>query len=414
MKSEQKITIFVVLLTAFITSFTGSALNLTIPDISAEFDAGAGLSGWIITGYTLTVAVSSVPAGRIADIRGRRKVLIIGLIIFSAASVVSAIGLSIWMLIISRAVQGAGAAMIFSTNTAILAEAFSDDKRGRMMGYSLAATYVGLSAGPVLGGILNYNLGWRSILYITAAVSAAALFMSVKSLPDGKTFAERHSVSYRDKKAYVCSSAAAFLNYGATFTVSYLLSVYLQVVMGYSSQKAGFILLIQPVIISILSPLAGKISDSVSPFRLSAVGMAVCAAGIALGIFLNSEMRTMFSDASGIQADIGALWIIIAVLAVVGAGSALFSSPNTNAVMSAVEKKDYSAASAVLSTMRAGGNTVGMLLVNAVTVIYLGNTQLKQASPDMITKTLVAVFIISASACALGVILAMIKSGKRR
>ncbi len=396
MKKEQKITIFVVLLTAFITSFTGSALNLAIPDISEEFDASAGLSGWIITGYTLTVAAASVPAGRIADRAGRRKVLIAGLIVFSAASVASAIGISIWMLIISRAVQGIGAAMIFSTNTAILADAFSEDMRGRMMGYSLAATYVGLSAGPVLGGVLNHNLGWRFILYITAAVSAIALIISVKGLPEGRSSDGKRAVIYKDKKAYICSSAAAFLNYGTTFTVSYLLSVYLQVVLGYSSQRAGFILLIQPVIISVLSPLAGKLSDSVSPFKLAAAGMAVCTAGIAAGFLLKNSAWTIgFSP----------LWTVIAVLAVVGAGSALFSSPNTNAVMSSVDKKAYSAASAILSTMRAGGNTAGMLLVNAASVFYIGDTQLKQAPPDMLTKAITTVFVISAAACAAGVIL---------
>lgn len=394
MKKEQKITILVAVLTAFITSFTGSALNLAIPDISSYFAAGASTSGWIVTGYTVTVALLSIPAGRMADTKGRKTVLITGSVIFTAASAASALSLSIMMLIISRAVQGIGAAMIFSTNTAILAGAFSEDQRGRVLGYALAATYTGLSAGPFLGGVINNNLGWRMIFAVTGAVTLAALVLAIKLPPSRKSAARS---PFKLNAPFVCSSLAALLNYGATFVVSYLLSIYLQTVMGYSSQTAGMILLVQPIIISILSPVAGKKSDSVSPFRLAAIGMAVCGAGVGAGLLLPGAGK--------------ALWPVILILAVVGIGSALFSSPNTNATMSCVEKKDYSFASSVLAAMRAGGNTLGMLLVTAVSNIYIGDTVLKLAPPHMIIKTAVTVMMISAVACLIGVFLMRKRNG---
>ena len=412
MKTKQKITILVVLLTAFITSFTGSALNLAIPDISEYYKASASLSGWIVTGYTLTVAAASIPAGCVADRFGRKRILVTGLAAFTVASVAAAFSNSMMMLILSRAFQGIGAAMIFSTNTAILAESFSGTRRGSVLGYALAATYVGLSAGPFLGGVINYNLGWRMIFVITGSVTLATLLLAIKGVPkkpseEGETAGcIPHKPSSGDQshkfinlqiikgnRPFICSSLAALLNYGATFVVSYLLSIYLQVVLGYSSQTAGMILLVQPVIISILSPLAGKISDSVSPFRLSAIGMAVCAVGIATGLLISGE-----------------LLLIIAALAIVGAGSAFFSSPNTNAVMSSVNPEDYSFASSVLSTMRAAGNTLGMLLITAVSNFYIGDTELKQAGTHMITRTMVVVLIISASFCLVGVVLARVKS----
>ena len=412
MKTKQKITIIVVLLTAFITSFTGSALNLAIPDISENYGASASLSGWIVTGYTLTVAAVSIPAGCVADRFGRKRVLIAGLAIFSVASGLAVFSFSIMMLILSRAFQGIGAAMIFSTNTAILAESFNDSRRGSVLGYALAATYVGLSAGPFLGGVINYNLGWRMIFAVTGSVTLATLLLAIRGVPavpsSSGTSARELQGSIGDdcghprkfinlqmlkgNRPFICSSLAALLNYGATFVVSYMFSIYLQVVLGYSSQTAGMILLVQPVIISVLSPVAGKVSDSVSPYRLSAIGMAVCAVGIVAGTMISGKMT-----------------VIIVVLAIVGAGSAFFSSPNTNAVMSCVNPEDYSFASSVLSTMRAAGNTLGMLLITAVSDIYIGEAELKMAGAHMIMQTMIVVLVISASFCIAGVVLARVK-----
>ncbi len=412
MKSVQKITILVVLLTAFITSFTGSALNLAIPDISSYFSASASVSAWIVTGYTVTVALVSIPAGCLADRTGRKRILMFGLVIFSAASGAAAFSVSIMMLIISRGIQGIGAAMIFSTNTAILTENFSGSRRGSVLGYSLAATYVGLSAGPFLGGIINHNLGWRMIFAVTTAVSLAALLLAIKGIPAGMTI-ESRSANLKPlltNRPFICSSLAALLNYGATFVVSYLLSIYLQVVMGFNSQTAGLILLVQPIIISILSPVAGKISDSVSPFKISAVGMAVCAVGILFSVTVGKSSTQLLGSPVFRSLPISVpLFIIIIVLVIVGAGSAFFSSPNTNAVMSTVAPEDYSFASSVLSTMRALGNTLGMLLITAVSKVYIGNTVLRQAGAHMITKTMMIVMIISAFLCVAGVVLARIK-----
>ena len=412
MKTKQKITIIVVLLTAFITSFTGSALNLAIPDISENYGASASLSGWIVTGYTLTVAAVSIPAGCVADRFGRKRVLIAGLAIFSVASGLAVFSFSIMMLILSRAFQGIGAAMIFSTNTAILAESFNDSHRGSVLGYALAATYVGLSAGPFLGGVINYHLGWRMIFAVTGSVTLATLLLAIRGVPavpssSGTSARELQGAIGDDcghpckfinlqmlkgNRPFICSSLAALLNYGATFVVSYLFSIYLQVVLGYSSQTAGMILLVQPVIISVLSPVAGKVSDSVSPYRLSAIGMAVCAVGIVAGTMISGKMT-----------------VIIVVFAIVGAGSAFFSSPNTNAVMSCVNPEDYSFASSVLSTMRAAGNTLGMLLITAVSDIYIGEAELKMAGAHMIMQTMIVVLVISASFCIAGVVLARVK-----
>ena len=329
-KDLRRAVITVVVITAFITTFTGSALNLSIPDIGSQFGASAGRMGWLVSGYTLSVAAFSVPFGRLADITSRRNVLIAGIALFVACCIAALLSGSMAMLLISRVTQGIGAAMIFSTNTAVLISAFPGEQRGRALGYSLASTYVGLSAGPVIGGALNHNFGWRSIFVFIGILGVVALAAALMKLPAEKrtephapgagrrSFDAAGNVIYmisifllmyglseagngavyiavaaagaaagiifvshemksadpvvdirlfRENKGYAFSNLSAMLNYGATFAISYLISIYLQVVMGYSSQTAGLIMIFQPLIMALLSPVAGRLSDRFSPFR---------------------------------------------------------------------------------------------------------------------------------------------------
>lgn len=154
---NQRVVLLVAVLTALLTTFTGSALNLSIPSIDNEFRAGATAIGWVISGYILAAAAMSVPFGRLADLTGRERILKIGILIFSLCSGVLCLANSIEVLLLFRVVQGIGAAMIFSTNQATLISVFPPEKRGKVLGYLIGATYTGLTIGPVLGGVLNHT-----------------------------------------------------------------------------------------------------------------------------------------------------------------------------------------------------------------------------------------------------------------
>lgn len=507
MTTEQKVVVIVVIITAFVTTFTGSALNLSIPDIGEEFGVSANFVGWLVTGYTLAVAAFSVPIGRVADITCRKTVLVTGLVIFVACCIAAVFSMSMAMLLCVRIVQGIGAAMIFSTNTAILIGAFPGNMRGRVLGYSLASTYVGLSAGPVAGGFLNHNLGWKSIFILTGILGALAFFIALFKLPKeresdqagqarreaqafwadcaqqeaqdvaaelaeptesagtvksdeatesvravksdetvepakrsmdlwgnalyvvsivllmyglseiGRGFfavglaaagvligvlfiwhewkAEDPAVKvtmFKDNIGYAFSNLSALLNYGATFAISYLISIYLQVVMGYSSQVAGLIMIFQPIIMAVLSPVSGRISDRVSPFKLSSAGMAFCAAGTTLFIFVGQ--------------DTGLVMIIIALI-ITGLGFSLFSSPNTNAVMSFVDKDDYGVASSILATMRSIGHTLSMVIVTIVVSRFMADVPLAEAEPEILVRVIRISFIVFTGICAAGVFISL-------
>lgn len=448
-KKKKSVTLFVNLVTAFITTFTGSALNLSIPNIGDDFMVSASYVGWTVTAYMLASAAFSVPFGRIADITSRKKVLVTGIGVFAVCSLICAFAWNMTIMVIARALQGFGAAMIFSTNMAILISAYPDNERGKVLGFSTAATYIGLSAGPVVGGFFNHNFGWRSIFVLTFLISAVVFALAIIKLPKievrkekvpydmlGNVFYTgmiicvlygisafsttllakamlvigvglaiafvRHELKFEypiiklrlftNNISYTLSNVAALMNYSATFAISYLLSIYFQVVMGYSSQVAGLILVTQPTVQALLSPYTGKLSDKVSPFKMASFGMALCAGCLLFFAYLGEDTS---------------LWMIITALIVAGIGFAFFATPNTNAVMSCVEAKDYSVASSILATMRNIGHTSSMAIVTAVVGIYMGSAALTEADPGLLIKTMHTCYLIFTGICVVGTFISL-------
>ena len=162
------------MITSFMTTFMSSALNLSVPALESFFQVSAAAISWIVSAYTISVAAMSLPFGKIADITGRRRIFLTGIAGFGILSVISIFAPGIALLITFRALMGCCGAMVFATNNAILISSYPPEMRGKVLGYSVAATYIGLTAGPVAGGILNSTLGWRSIFALSALISAAA------------------------------------------------------------------------------------------------------------------------------------------------------------------------------------------------------------------------------------------------
>jgi predicted MFS family arabinose efflux permease len=196
---------------------------------------------------------------------------------------------------------------------------------------------------------------------------------------------------------YSFSNIAALMNYGATFALSYLLSIYLQVVMGFGSQISGMILISQPLMMAILSPYCGRLSDRVSPFKLASFGMGLCALGLFSFIFISESYPFP---------------LIIINLLVVGVGFAFFSSPNTNAVMACVEKKDYGVASSILATMRSIGHSTSMAIVTFIVARQMGDVTLADADPKMIVETMHISFIVFTCVCAAGIFISLKRKQK--
>ncbi|AEF94989.1 major facilitator superfamily MFS_1 [Desulfotomaculum nigrificans CO-1-SRB] len=439
--SLKRYTLLVSCGASFLTPFMGSAVNLAIPSIGKEFHGNTFLLSWVATSYILASAAFLVPFGRLADIVGRKKIFLLGIIAFGLSAVLCGLAWSIESLIAFRVLQGIGSAMIFGTGMAILTSVFPPQERGKVLGINAATVYTGLSLGPVLGGAMNHNLGWPSIFYLTAFIAFAVLLFTVLKLRGewagarGENFDLLGSILYAvglvafmygisaidsvvwakyimvvgllvliafvryemrveqpvlnlslfaKNVTFAFSNLAALINYSATFALGFLLSMFLQVVLGYNSQTAGLILLSQPVIMALLSPLAGTISDRVDPRIVSSWGMAITTLGLLVFCFLSKTTP---------------IWLVVVNLGLLGIGFALFSSPNTNSVMGSVEKRFYGVASSTLGTMRLTGQTISMAVVTLLLSIFIGNVNLNTANPELLIKGARTAFIVFTVMC---------------
>ena len=429
---------------AFITPFMGSSLNLALPSMGEELAMDAVLLGWVQSAYLITIAPLLIPFGRLADIFGRKKIFEYGIFILTVSSLLCVFSTSALMLIIFRVLQGVGSAMVFGNSVAMLTSAYPPSERGKVLGINVAAVYSGLSAGPFIGGLITQHFGWKGIFIAIVPMCVITLVMSfwkIKSdwaSSSGEKFDIIGSIFYcvaliaimygftalpalngvwfilagflvlvvfvkwaksvqtpifnidlfRHNATFVFSNLAALINYSATFAIGFLLSLYLQYVKGFPPQTAGFILVAQPVTQAIFSPLAGKLSDKYEPRVLASIGMVLITIGLALFSLLNSSTMIAY---------------IIAVLIMLGFGYALFSSPNTHAVIGSVQDIFYGVASAMMSTMRQIGMMFSMAIVMLLFTVFIGRVQITPEYYDSFLVSIRVAFIVFACLCFVGI-----------
>jgi EmrB/QacA subfamily drug resistance transporter len=453
-KTSPKVVLFVATLTSFLIYFNGSAVTVALPAIGSEFKANSVMLNWIITSFLLSSAALLMPMGKIGDIVGRKKIYTLGILIYVGASVLAVYAKTIPILILARVLQGVGGSMNLGTVAAILVSAHPPEERGRVIGINAAAVYTGLSAGPFLGGILTHAFGWRSIFYFNIvlgsitiplillkihaewasekkekiditgsaifALGLVSLLYGFSQLPEwlgigfttlgvlSLAFFIRWEIQianpilnlvlFKKNRLFSFSNLAALINYSATFAITFFLSLYLQIVKGLKPYEAGLILLSQPVIQALLSPLTGKLSDKIEPWFLSSFGMAVCVAGLVPFIYISKETPLLH---------------ILLYLAVLGAGFALFSSPNTNAVMSSVGKEHLGVASATIATMRIVGQVVSMAIALLLFSFIIGKVQVTSKISEKFIQAMHYGFMIFTSLCSLGVLFSLARGRVR-
>jgi EmrB/QacA subfamily drug resistance transporter len=443
-KQTQAAALTVSMISAVVNSLMNSSLNVALPSIGKEFSMNAVILGWIATAMMLSSSVFVVPFGRLADILGRKKLMAAGSLIFALGSLLAAISINGVMLISVRVVQGIGSAMIFGTGMAILTSVFPPEKKGWALGWNVAAVYFGLTAGPFIGGLMTMKWGWRSIFWLNAVLGIASVTVLLTMLKGewadakGEKFDLRGSVilggtvlcliyglmkitsfsgvmlfaagimlfvifiKYEKKQdmplvnvrlfeknnAYLFSNIAALINYSAASSVSFLLSLYLQYIKGMSPGKAGLILMAQPLIMVIFSPAAGKFSDTIEPGKVASAGMALTMAGLFSLVFLAENTHVSYI-----------VWALFAI----GGGYALFSSPNTNAVMSSIDRKYYGTASSILSTMRQIGMMTGIAVATLMLSVFTGTAKVHGFKPDEFMSALKWSFIVATVLCMFGI-----------
>jgi EmrB/QacA subfamily drug resistance transporter len=444
-------TLFVVSAVQFLTPFMLSAVGVALPAIGKEFSATAVQLGLVETVYIFAFSLFLIPAGRLGDIYGRKRIFTIGIVAFTAGTVSISFAFSIESFIVFRFFQGCGGAMISGTSVAILSSVFPPGKRGRAMGVIVGCVYLGLSLGPVLSGFMVTHLGWRWIFYLGVVVELFCLCLTVFKLKgewaDARgerfdflgtflyivslffliygTLNQKEGVIYQVFMAsgalgflifiafeYRCSSPildvglvihnrvfafsnlATLINYAASFGIAFFFSLYLQVVRGFSPQQAGWILIIQPVFQSVLSPFFGRLADRVSPAGLATAGMALCS--LSLGLVSQVHAGTPMP-------------LIMGMLGLMGVGFSLFSSPNTTTVMGSVPPKSYGIASSFLATMRTMGMLCCMTIITLVFKQIMGDHPVSAKTQSSFLVSMHHCMIIFCFLCVAGVFCSMVR-----
>jgi MFS family permease len=343
--------------------------------------------------------------------------------------------------------------MIFGTGVAILTSVYPPGARGHALGLNTAAVYSGLSLGPVLGGFIVHTLGWRSVFLVTVPIAATALALTIFRLKGewadargegfdlaGAAIFGAGLVSlmsgfsrlptplgiiltaagllalalfvgfelrlqaplldlrlFRHNRIFAFSNLAALFNYSATAAVAFLMSLYLQYIKGLPPQRAGLVLVAQPIVMALSSPFAGRLSDRTEPRLIASLGMALSAAGLFLFSFLGPGTSFGF---------------IIGSLVCLGLGFGLFSSPNTNAVMCSVERRHLGIASAALGTARLTGQMLSVGISMMVFALVMGRARIEPAVYPLFLRSARIAFVFFAVLCVAGVFASLARGNR--
>ena len=398
---------------AFIGQLDASIVQLALPTLEREFDAPLGSVSWVAVAYLVAFAAILPTFGRLAEIVGRKLLYVAGFVLFTVASLLCGLASSLAMLILFRAIQGIGGALLGANSIAVLVKAAGPDRRSRAMGIFAGAQAVGVSLGPAVGGVLLDTLGWRWVFWVNVPIGVAAAMVGLLVLPqttglDGKRkfdlpgallltpaliglaigLTEVHAWGIFSPAIILClmvsavllpvfvwhenktkaplldpalfqfpgfryGALAVFLSYALLYGIFLLMSFAL--VRGYreSAVVAGLRLAIIPIALGLVAPISGALNERLGSRILTALGMVVCLVSL---ILLDGFLRQ----------TTGGLSMVMVALALFGAGLGLFIAPNNDATVHSVPVERSGQAGALINLMRILGTATGVSACSTV------------------------------------------------
>ncbi len=441
----EKSVILLAAVVSFVTAFLAN-ISVALPLIARELAMSNIIQNWVATIYLLPIAILSIPLGKLTSKCGLNRSLLLGIIITIIGIITACFSTESTLLLLSRVIQGIGTALINVASMALIVSAVPPQTRGQALGLNIAGVYIGLSSAPVLGGFLIYNLGWQSIFYImliplifSAYLSASireewkmpvgpidktgslvfsigillfvygftvintymgiilliigALFLILFAYIELRVDNPVFDVRLLKNSRFSSSNLASLISYLATFVITYILTYHFQYIMGFDSQMSGLLLIVTPVMMAILAPLSGRLSDRIDPQKLAAIGMAFVTVALTILCFLN---------------DTTPLYLILTAMFLQGIGYGLFSSPNTNAIMSSVPKEETATASAALASVRVIGQTLSLGMLTVIFAFIMGNVAIVPENYPLLMESSRISCIISAVLCVIAVIASLV------
>ncbi|HEV3154068.1 MAG TPA: MFS transporter [Candidatus Baltobacteraceae bacterium] len=398
-----------VMLGSFMGPFDATVANVALPAIGKAFSTGVDSTEWVLLSYLLATASTLAIFGRFGDMLGAKRVYVTGFAVFGASSLACALSPNLMSLIIARAVQGVGAAMLMSTSLAIITQAFPAHQRGRAIGMNGAAVAFGLTSGPIAGGFIVSVAAWHWIFLINVPISIVGLFVAarvIQNKPGDKQrfdvvgsalisvslfciclalsrahiwgwakpptigvlvagcaafaiflFFERRveapTIDLRmfEKRIFAFSVLAAILYFCASYSVVFTVPLAAQVALHLQPLQAGLLLVPISMLNVVLAPVAGMLSDRIPARYISTAGAAVFTAGAALMIFVPAHPSA---------------WTIAGVVGIAGLGSAVFTQPNNSTIMGSAPENRRGVAAGILATARTSGQVLGVAIAGAI------------------------------------------------
>jgi EmrB/QacA subfamily drug resistance transporter len=468
MASNRWMVLFIASIASFMAPFDGSVVNIALPAITRSLEATFTDIILISTVYLVVIASFQTSFGRLGDRSGMKRVFVLGVAVFTIGSFLAGLSGGVPELLAFRIVQGVGAAMMSAIASALIVTAFPAPERGRALGINLSAVYVGLTAGPFVGGILVQVFGWRSIFYVNVPIGIVTVVLAYLYLKEERTerarsrfdfpgaislitflttlllalsglglslwelgalvltclgsfvsfvFLERRPgimplVDLRlftQNRTFAAGNATSLMNYTTSSGALLVMSLYLQEILGYSPFEAGLILLVQPVVMVIVAPISGALSDRVSARILSSLGM------------LTRVVAFLMLSQLGLSSSGATIWF---PLTLVGLGHALFSSPNTNSIMSSVPREEIGLASGTLGTVRSAAQSIGVAILGGVVASSMpagafetlseGGSVASGGIAQLFIMGMHEAFLIAALLSAIGVISSLVRGKDRR
>ncbi|GAB1265362.1 MFS transporter [Aurantivibrio infirmus] len=423
--------------------------------IGDSLQLSAVVLSWIPMAFLMTSAMCVLVAGRLADLFGRKKIFLIGTFCIIASSLLAAFSVDAVSLITARSLQGVSAALNYSTQVALISSVMPAAIRGRAIAWAITCVYIGLASGPVLGGLALDWINWRAVFLIQIPLSLAALIIgvcrvkedwfgnreggvdiegafyyalgiaticvAVSQLPDFRALfifvagliilalfikrSLRKSHPLWDLKLFFSnrifsfSCLAAFIIYSATYANVVLVSLYLQYLQNFSASAAGAVMMVQPLVMALFSPVAARLAEKFEPRIVASLGMGLTGLSLLLLSTIDQGSR---------------LWAIILPLMLTGLGFSLFSSPNVNAIMGAVSPKFFGSASATVAMMRILGQLSSMILVALCIAFVLGPVQISSTHFEALNRAIQLCFLLAAGLCLPGLISSMVRGRVHR
>ncbi|HMD52628.1 MAG TPA: MFS transporter [Solirubrobacteraceae bacterium] len=411
----------------FMIMLDNTVVNVALPSIQRSLHASTASLEWTVNAYTLSFAVLLVTGGRLGDIFGRRKTFLAGVTIFALSSAAIGFSPSDTWLVGWRAVQGVGAALMMPATLSIITNTFPPAERGKAIGTWAGVSAMALAIGPVVGGFLVESVSWQSIFFLNVPVAIAAILVTlfavresrddtvartvdipgvlsltvgltalILALIEGNTWhwastreialyatavvglagfvaiERRRSAPMVDftffrSRTFLGANIVAFIVSFAMLAMFFFLALYMQNILGYSPLQAGIRFLPSTLMIVLIAPLAGRLTDRVGPRPLMTFGL-LCVSG---SLFWQSHL----SVASGYSA-------LLPGFIMMGVGMAFVMSPMSTAAMNSVEQTKAGVASGILSMNRMVGGTFGVAVLGAM-VSTLGRSKIDELLPAL-------------------------------